>query len=56
MNKPEAYKASPTKQGNLKLVKRVSPDKTKLESRQATGEKTETVKTEGLGCVPVGIR
>lgn len=43
-------------QESSKLVKRVSADKTKLQSRQATGGKTETVKTAGLGCVPVGIR
>ena len=51
MNKQEQ-----TKQQATKLVKRVSADKSKLQSRQASGEKTETVKTVGLGCVPVGIR
>ena len=56
MNKPEAYKMAPTKQEGTKLVKRVSADKNKLQSRQAAGGKTETVKTVGLGCVPVGIR
>ncbi len=52
MNKQEAQ----IKQPNLKLVKRVSANKTKLQSKQASGEKLEAVKTVGLGCVPVGIR
>lgn len=53
MNKQEA---SQIKEQPAKLVKRVSADKTKLQSRQASGEKTESTKTVGLGCVPVGIR
>lgn len=56
MNKPETYQAARTKEQPAKLVKRVSADKTKLQSRQASGDKTETTKTVGLGCVPVGIR
>lgn len=51
MNKQEVRTKESTK-----LVKRVATDKTKLQSRQAGGGKTETVKTVGLGCVPVGIR
>lgn len=42
--------------GKMKLVKTVSADKTKLPSRQARDGKTETVKTVGMGCVPVGLR
>lgn len=53
MSKLEAASA---KESKMKLVKPVSADKTKLQSRQTRDGKTETVKTVGMGCVPVGIR
>lgn len=57
MSKPETYQAVRThsKPEATKLVKRVAADKNKLQSQQASGGKTETVKTAGVGCAPLGL-
>jgi hypothetical protein len=48
MNKQETQ----TKETDVKFIKKVSPDKSKLPSRRDGGKKTEVIKTIGPSCVP----
>ncbi len=55
MNKPETYQAVRTKNkkgSDVKLIKKVSPDKTKMLT--AKGGASTTIKAVGLECAPLG--
>jgi hypothetical protein len=51
MNKP----AMKIKENDVKLIKKVAADKTKLQIKKDAGTKLETVKTQGLACAPLGV-
>lgn len=52
MNKREIK----SKEEQVKLIKKVTPNKSKLASSRDGGTKTELIKSVGHGCVPVGAQ
>jgi hypothetical protein len=52
---PKQDKSLKFKEGEVKFIKKVAADKSKLLSQRDGGKKSETVKTLGHGCVPVGF-
>ena len=52
MSKPAMQTKAKWETNDVKFIKKVSPDKSKLPSQRDGGKKTEVIKTIGPSCVP----